>query len=117
MASQRTRKQVRRTFFFGVVVGTLALVTSACRPLRAARPLQRCEDRCQREVSACDEEACARGCRTLVDREVEGVAPAVFRCVSEAKECSERAFARCAVRQGIHADGGPPVPPPVPDDD
>ena len=88
-----------------------------CRPARESHALQRCEDRCRHHAPDCDEEACTRGCRAVSDREVEGFGKAVFRCVHEAGTCSERTFARCAVRQGVHADGGPPVPASYPDDD
>lgn len=53
----------------------------------------------------------------MSDREVEGLGKPVFHCVRDANDCSEASFARCAVRQGVHADGGPPVPASYPDDD
>ncbi len=53
----------------------------------------------------------------MLDRDIEGLAGAVFACVAAAPSCAERVFVGCAVRQGIHADGGPPVPAPIPDDD
>ena len=108
---------MRRTLFFLAAACVIALATAACRPVRGTRPLQRCEARCAREASSCDEDACARGCAVTVDREVEGASSAVFRCVTVAKDCSERAFAKCGARQGIHADGGPPIPASIPDDD
>lgn len=99
------------------MVVAVAAGVVGCRPARESHALQRCEDRCRHHASSCDEDACVRGCRTVSDREVEGLGKAVFQCVHAANDCSERAFARCAVRQGVHADGGPPVPASYPDDD
>jgi hypothetical protein len=118
MASERTRKHVRSGFFsLAFVCVLVGVVAPACKPARGTQPLKRCEERCRRDVPACDEEACVRGCRVASDREVEGRAGGVFACVAKASDCSERTFARCAVTQGVHADGGPPVPPSYADDD
>jgi hypothetical protein len=118
MASERTRKHVRSAFFSLALACALAASAAAgCKPARGTVPLKRCEERCHRDLPACGEEACARGCRVTSDREVEGLARGVLACVARASDCSERAFARCAVSQGVHADGGPPIPPSYVDDD
>lgn len=102
----------------GALVCALAGIGAAgCKPAQATVPLKRCEDHCRRDLPACDEESCARGCRVVSDREVEGVARSVFACVARANGCVDATFARCAVTQGAHADGGPPVPASYADDD
>ncbi len=97
-----------------VLVGAAA---PACKPARGTQPLKRCEERCRRDLPACDEESCVRGCRVASDSEVEGLGRSVFACVARARDCAERTFARCAVSQGVHADGGPPIPAPYAADD
>jgi hypothetical protein len=118
MGFERTRKHVRSAFFsLAIVCALTGAASSGCKPARGTVPLKRCEEHCRRDLPSCDEESCVRGCRAASDREVEGYARGVFACVARANDCSERSFVRCAVTQGIHADGGPPVPPSYPDDD
>ncbi len=108
---------VARVALVALVAVFAAVAATGCRPARDTRPLLRCEDTCARHAAACSAEQCARGCRLAVDREVEGAGAAVFACVAASRSCEEPIFARCAVRQGVHADGGPGVPKSFPDDD
>jgi hypothetical protein len=49
-----------------------------------------------------------------VDRLVEGEGNRVLACIEASTDsCGDQAWARCAVRIGPHADGGPPAPEPT----
>ena len=94
-----------------------ALVAAACSPVLDARSEARCYGECKaRAASVCRDEDCERGCRFTIDRIVEREDHRVVACVSAGKACGDEAWAGCAARVGIHADGGPPVPPPLKDD-
>ena len=43
----------------------------------------------------------------------------MIACVAKNKDhaCNDRAWAYCAARIGVHADGGPPAPAPPSDDE
>ncbi len=94
------------------------------------QPEAKCADACEsRAAKRCDAKACARGCAFILDRIIENEHLGVIDCVgkrtgsatlpdSEKDEwrdgpCGDREWAECAVRVGIHADGGPAAPPPV----
>ncbi len=98
-----------------VALGT-ALVL-ACSPVLDARQEARCYGACQaRAARVCSDADCERGCRFIIDRIVEREDHRVVGCVAAATSCGDEAWAMCAARVGVHADGGPPVPPPLKDD-
>ncbi len=78
------------------------------------RPIDACRKSCvKRAERQCSESECERGCEFILDRLVEGQGENVIGCVaSTARRCSDVVWADCAVRIGVHADGGPPPPPP-----
>lgn len=96
----------------------IAVALAACPPARPqGSPEARCFDDCNaRASSPCNEHDCERGCRFVLDRLVEREDHNVVTCVASAKTCGDDTWANCAVRVGIHVDGGPPVPPPLKDD-
>jgi hypothetical protein len=88
-------------------------------------PEQTCVKACETRVDGCSPRECRRGCNLVVDRLVEREGDHVLACVARAasaapdpgeKACGDRAWARCAFRLGVYADGGPPAPPPPRDD-
>lgn len=92
------------------VLGTLA----AC-PEPKNRPEVACAEQCEKRLAAkCDDKACARGCLFILDRLVEKEGDHVLECLSTQSSCDDRAWAECAARIGVHADGGPAAPPPKP---
>jgi hypothetical protein len=47
----------------------------------------------------------------VLDRLVENEGSAVLSCIERHRApCDDRAWAWCAARVGVHADGGPPPP-------
>ena len=101
-----------------------AVTVIACRASSPTPgPEARCADACKAHASKCSEDECARGCRFLLDRLVEREGASILACVarvsssSSARACDDLAFAECAASVGIHADGGPPAPPPKTDVD
>jgi hypothetical protein len=80
-----------------------------------AGPERDCTARCASIASRCSTRQCASGCSVAVDRFVQGEGPGVVACVAAEGSCDERTWARCAVRVGPYADGGPPAPPPPSD--
>ena len=78
-----------------------------------------CVDECKvKAKSRCSEDACIRGCRFVLDRLMEHEGSRVISCVAKGPKaaCDDVAWATCAVNIGIHADGGPPAPPPPADE-
>jgi hypothetical protein len=74
-----------------------------------------CAKACEGKASQCSAHQCMRGCNLVIDRLAEHEADHVLGCVADAKNaCDDRAWARCATRIGVHADGGPPAPQPPP---
>ena len=71
-----------------------------------------CYDDCRARAKTCDDAACARGCRFIIDRLIEHEGKNVVTCMASAKSCDDPAWADCAAKIGAHADGGPPAPPP-----
>lgn len=94
-----------------VAVAVLAAssVMTGCPSAREGRPIARCIDDCNaRASSRCDEGACERGCKFILDRIVEREDRPVVTCVGAASSCGDETWASCAARVGVHADGGPP---------
>ncbi len=90
-----------------------ALVLSCHAENPPTRPEATCREACQDRARQCTEHQCARGCSFILDRLVEGQTGNVVACVAHAKDgCEDPVWARCAVSIGVHADGGPPAPPP-----
>jgi hypothetical protein len=94
-----------------------ALLAAACQAQSPPGGLEAsCARACATRLSSCSETQCARGCNLILDRLAEHEGGTVLACVaSSAQACDDRAWARCATRVGIHADGGPPPPTPTPD--
>ncbi|MEO8878436.1 MAG: hypothetical protein ABI461_22790 [Polyangiaceae bacterium] len=83
------------------------------------KPETVCFDDCMAHASKhCDDAACVRGCRFILDRLVEHEGHNVVACVASAAACDDPVWADCAAKIGPHADGGPPEPsaPKVDDD-
>ena len=69
---------------------------------------------CGAKAAGCTYIQCRRGCSFVVDRLVEGEGNRVLACIEASTDsCGDQAWARCAVRIGPHADGGPPAPEPT----
>ena len=83
------------------------------------RPLDGCRRSCNARLSRnCSDAECARGCEFILDRILEKESDNVLACVGRTpRRCSDVVWADCAVRVGVHADGGPPVAPPLPEED
>jgi hypothetical protein len=80
-------------------------------------PEATCAKSCSVRAGAqCTPSECARGCNFVLDRLAEHEGDAVLACMASSRACDDPAWARCAVRIGPHADGGPPAPPPPPTD-
>ncbi len=112
-------------FCFATSAGALALVLlgaiggGGCRAIAPENaPVSRCQKNCVQSAKQCSERECTRGCEFILDRLVEREDGNVVRCVATKKtKCGDRLWAYCAARIGVHADGGPPVPPGLPDDE
>lgn len=101
-------------------VSVLLLVTGlvlSCHALEPAnKPVDACVASCNKRASRqCSEAECARGCEFILDRLIEKEMNNVIGCVVKTpRRCTDVVWAECAVRIGVHADGGPPPPgPPV----
>ena len=95
----------------------LLLFLAACNSNTAPRtPEETCVASCGARTKCSDDE-CARGCNLSLDRLIEREGDAVVACVASAGACADTAWAKCATRVGVHADGGPPAPPPAPPED
>ncbi len=116
----------RRTVWLARLALALAAALGACNANSPdGRPERQCFDRCRDKLaSACTEDQCVRGCRFVLDRLVEHEGPGVLACVARGDTtkkpaviaCDDDAWATCAAKVGVHADGGPPAPPPANDD-
>jgi hypothetical protein len=97
---------------WALVAGILVMLGCSTQPI--AHPEATCQKRCMaRAQGRCNEAECNRGCHFVLDRLLERQGDSVIACVAEArmdKSCEDRAWAGCAARIGVHADGGPPVP-------
>ncbi len=82
-------------------------------------PEATCVKACGTRASAkCTDVECRRGCRISLDRMIEREGSRVLSCVASAKnrKCDELTWADCTASIGVHADGGPPAPPPGKED-
>ena len=80
-------------------------------------PEAHCTEKCTARAK-CSERECSRGCAFILDRIVEREDDNVLACIANAKgACDDPAWADCAARIGVHADGGPGAPEPLPKDD
>ncbi|MGH7282648.1 MAG: hypothetical protein ACRELY_14065 [Polyangiaceae bacterium] len=71
-----------------------------------------CYEDCRARAKSCDDDACAHGCRFILDRLVEREGKNVVTCMASTNACDDPTWADCAAKIGVHADGGPPAPPP-----
>jgi len=77
------------------------------------RPDVACADVCKKRIVGCTPHECERGCAFVMDRLVEHQRDTILHCVEmSAPACGDKQWADCAVRVGVHEDGGPDVPPP-----
>lgn len=97
----------------------LAYLVFALGCKNAVEPEAHCTEQCvARAQSRCSERECSRGCAFIIDRIVEHQDDNVLACVAGGQgRCDDRAFAECAAKIGIHADGGPGAPEPLPEDE
>ena len=76
-------------------------------------PEELCQRSCASRAQRCSDHECARGCAFILDRLVEHETDRVIGCVGAGRgPCDDAVWAECAVKLGVHADGGPPLPPP-----
>ncbi len=97
-----------------VLALALAFALCACQAASpAGGPEANCARTCQGSAAGCSPTQCARGCNLILDRLAEHEGGHVLACVAQASShaCDDRAWSRCALRVGPHADGGPPAPP------
>ncbi len=112
---------MKRLALLQPVLVTLAL--GACRELNPPPRVEaQCQAACERQAHRCSEHQCARGCAFVLDRLVENESPPILACVAAIADapgaavgndelaCGDPVWADCAVRIGIHSDGGPPAP-------
>jgi hypothetical protein len=108
-----------RVALAAALVALVALVAllPGCNPESPpAGPEATCVKACSAHATQCSRHECARGCNLILDRLTEGEGGRVIDCVAGvAKACTDRTWAHCAVRIGIHVDGGPPAPLPPSD--
>ncbi|WP_394843764.1 hypothetical protein LZC95_42785 [Pendulispora brunnea] len=102
----------------------LSLTLATAMACRVSAPQGRAESDCVEECkvkakSRCNEDACIRGCRFVLDRLIEHEGSKVIACVATGPKdrCNDEAWATCAVHIGPHADGGPPAPAPPKEDE
>lgn len=97
-------------------VSTPMVACHDINPINA--PIARCDRACADVAKHCSWSECRRGCEFILDRLVEREDGNVVRCVGRRKPtCGDRVWAYCAARVGAFADGGPAVPPGIPDDE
>jgi hypothetical protein len=100
------------------IVGVLAIGCGrAVEPEN--RPIDKCTAICAKRASRqCSEDECRRGCEFILDRILEKEGDNVIACVARRpRRCTDVVWADCAAKIGVHADGGPPAPPPPADED
>lgn len=101
-----------------VLVSLVLQVLLACHTASPPRtPEQTCRAACESRVRACDDDGCERGCNFVLDRLIENQLEPIMACMGASASCEDARWSTCAVRLGVHADGGPPAPPPPPEDD
>ena len=106
---------IRRGILFVAVVVALF----ACRAMEPTnKPIDMCMKYFEKHASRqCAERECERGCELILDRMLEKEGEGVVKCVGrQARRCGDVVWAECASHVGVHADGGPPGPPPPADD-
>ena len=98
---------------------TFLLVSAACNSTSPpSGPEATCAHACAARAPGCKSDECARGCNLVLDRLAEGEGDRIIACLAQTNHaCNDRAWAHCAARVGIHADGGPPAPLPPSDFD
>jgi hypothetical protein len=105
----------------GVILGGLlwlaSLALAGCQAEAPPRGLEAtCAKGCELQAAQCSPHQCRRGCNLAIDRLAEGQGDTVLACVARSQRgCDDPAWAHCATLVGVHADGGPPAPPPRPD--
>lgn len=106
---------------FAATALALVLASTACgRALEPAnKPIDACVKKCHERASRqCSDAECARGCEFILDRLIEKEGDNVLACVARRpRRCTDVVWADCAANVGVHADGGPPAPPPPQDED
>jgi hypothetical protein len=104
-----------RALFF--VLALLPLVSCRATSPRN-KPIEMCQASCESKAPRhCSAAECNRGCELILDRIVERESDNVIACVARhPRRCSDVVWADCAARVGVHADGGPPGPPPPQED-
>jgi len=116
----RARGPLSRISTALVALGFAGFAAAACHTNSPdGRAEQACVDDCTARARArCSERECIRGCKFSLDRLLEHEGRNVVGCVAGGKgACDDVAWADCAARIGVHADGGPPAPPAPGDDD
>jgi hypothetical protein len=101
-------------------MGGAALLVISCRALDPPnKPIDACVASCNARASRnCSEAECGRGCEFILDRLVEKEMNNVIACVARTpRRCTDVVWADCAAHIGVHADGGPPAPPPPSEDE
>lgn len=85
----------------------------------ANKPIDTCVRACKARASrSCSDGECMRGCEFVLDRLVEREGENVIACVARTpRRCTDTVWADCAVKVGVHADGGPPPPLPPQEED
>lgn len=106
-----------RRLVLGIVLLAGLAGLSACEVEAPPRGLEEtCAKSCEVHASRCSKHECRRGCNLVMDRLAENEGPNVLACVAKGEgACDDKAWSHCAMRVGVHADGGPPPPPPPPD--
>lgn len=101
--------------------GTVALAAPlSCRIYEPSnKPLDACRRSCESKAKRqCTDAQCERGCEMILDRIIEREGENVIACVaSSPRRCTDVVWADCAAHIGVHADGGPPGPPPPSDEE
>lgn len=106
-----------RLVAIALAISAIALVGCPSAVAPEGMHEEACARDCQARAKSCDEVACDRGCRFVIDRLVEHQGKNVVSCVAKASACDDPVWADCAAKIGPHLDGGPPAPPPKPSPD
>jgi hypothetical protein len=108
-----------RFLILAFIAAPIFLSVDACRPVAPTDELNRqCVNACEKQVPVpCDDAACERGCRIILDRVVEREIATVLACIqSEKKGCRDAQWASCGASVP-YRDGGPPPPLPPKEED
>jgi hypothetical protein len=93
---------------------SIAFALAGCPGEPTERPDVACSDVCKKRILGCSPHECERGCAFVIDRLVEHQQEPVLHCMEMSQGCADKQWADCAVHIGVHADGGPDVPSPLP---